>query len=297
MPDALSSLVDASFEGVAFPCSEFSFDGGRRITEHEAHLRDGAVLENGGRTAYKGTLRIPLKNTPALEARYGGELFPRLYERLRGLCESQAIGRLVHPVLGPLRAALTSWQTTGNAEDRGGVELTIGWTEHLASVAEVLDLTGEGSTVSQVQARADAATEAVQAVRPSAPSLRTSVDSATETAGRSGATAEEVRGAFGRLDTAIATARAYPEVSAATAAGYAALTAVERLADSVAQLRERFVPRGTSREYVVGRAGVSVVDVALEAYGSLDAVPRILAANAITATGSLRPGRRLVLPP
>lgn len=296
MTDALSTLVDASFEGVAFPCSEAPFEGGRRLVEHEAYLRPGAVLEDAGRSAYKGTFRIPLKNVPRLESRYGGQLFPRLYERLRGLCESKAIGRLVHPVLGPLTAGLTAWSGRVESEDRGGVEIVIGWTEHNASVAEVLDLTGEGSTVQQVQERADTATSAVQAVRPSAPSLRSSVDTATSTAARSGATAEQIRGAFGQLETDIAAARAYPEVQAATAAGYAALTAVERLGDAVVRLREQYAPRAASRVYVVDRIGVSIMDIALEAYGTLDAIPRILTANAITATTSLRPGRSVVLP-
>lgn len=296
MTDALANLVEASFEGVAFPASEAPFECSRRLVEHEAYLRDGAVLENAGRGPYKGSFKIPLKNVPALEARYGGQLFPRLFERLRGLCESKAIGRLVHPVLGPLTAGLGSWSHVVAADDRGGVELSLSWTEHSASVAEVLDLTGDGSTIQQVQTRADTADAAVQAVRPSAPSLRTATDAATATAGRSGASAEEIRGVFGQLDTSIAAARAYPEVQAATQLGFAALISVERLADAVAQLRAQYVPTAQSRSYVVGRTGVSVIDVALDAYGTLDAIPRILSANAITATSSLRPGRRLVLP-
>lgn len=296
MADALATLVDASFEGVAFPTEEAPLSCDRRLVEHAAYLRDGAALEDAGRGPYKGSFKIPLKNTPTLERRYGGQLFPRLFERLRGLAESKAIGRLVHPVLGPLTAGLTSWSSETVATDRGGVMMTIAWTEHNASVAEVLDLTGEGSTVQQVETRADTADAAVRAVRPSAASLRTVADRATSTASRSGATPEQIRGAFGELDAAIATARAYPEVQTATALGFAALTAVERLADSVATLRDQFLPERSSRVYVVSRSGISLIDLALEAYGTLDAIPRILAANAITATSSLRVGRRLVLP-
>lgn len=289
------ALVDASYEGVRFPVVRAPVEGGHDSAEHKVYLRAGAVIEPTGRQPYTGTLEIPLINAPELESRYGGSLFPRLLERLRGLFESKAIGRLVHPVLGAITAHIKTWPFEAEAESRGGVTMRVSWVEHAASVAEVLDLS-DGSTVEGTQARADAADAAVSAVAPSAPSLRTSVDSATATASQSGASPEEIRGAFSQLDADLDTVLALPELAEATSASMAALTSVERLRDAANVLREQYQPRQRSREYVVPGSGLSVTDVALEVYGSLDAVAKILAANAITATTSLRPGRRLVLP-
>lgn len=296
MPDPFEqALVDASFEGIRFPVVRAPVEGGHDSAEHKAYLRAGAVIEPTGRQPYTGTLEVPLVNAPGLESRYGGQLFPRLLEQLRGLFESTPIGRLVHPVLGALTVHIKAWPFEAEAESRGGVTMRVQWIEHAASVAEVLDLS-DGSTVESVQATADAADTAVAAVAPSAPSLRTSVDSATATASQSGASPEEIRGAFSQLDDDLDAVLAVPELGEATSASMAALTAVERLRDAVFVLREQYQPRQRSREYVVPSSGLSVVDVALEVYGSLDAVAKILAANAITATTALRPGRRLVLP-
>jgi prophage DNA circulation protein len=296
MPDPFEqALVDASYEGVRFPVSRANVEGGHDSAEHKAYLRDGAVHEPTGRQPYSGTLEVPLMNIPALESRYGGQLFPRLLERLRGLFESKPIGRLVHPVLGALDVHVKAWPFDAESESRGGVTMRLQWVEQAASVAQVVDLS-EGSTVESTQAAASTADAAVAAVAPSAPSLRTSVDTATATASRSGATAEEVRGAFSQLDSDLDTVLALPELGEATSASMAALTAVERLRDAVFVLREQYQPRQRAREYTVPLSGLSVVDIALETYGSLDAVAKILAANAITSTTSLRPGRRLVLP-
>lgn len=298
MPDAFEqSLVDASFEGVRFPVSRAPVEGGHDSAEHKTYLRAGAVIEPTGRQPYSGTLEVPLVNTPGLEARYGGGggLFPRLLERLRWTFEATPIGRLVHPVLGALTVHIKAWPFEAEAESRGGVTMRVQWIEHADTIIRGMDF-HDGSTVEGVQATADTADAAVAVVAPATVSLRTSVDTAAATASQSGASPEEIRGAFSALDEDLTDVLALPALGEATSASMAALTSVERLRDAVSVLREQYQPRQRTREYVVPSSGLSVVDVALEVYGSLDAVAKIIAANAITATTSLRPGRRLVLP-
>ncbi len=294
MTDAFSALVEASYEGVAFPCSSAPFEGGHDSVEHRAYLRRGSAIEPTGLKAYRGTLVVPLVNAPALVRRFG-TLFPDLLERLRLKFHDHPIGRLVHPVLGPLDAHIAGWPAELTAEDRGGARMTITWIEHSASVADANFSPDQGSTADQVQSRADVADAAVAVVAPGTPSLRTETDRAVEIAAASGARHEEIRAAFAELDTAITATLEFTELAEATSSAIAALTAVERLRDASFVLREQYLRRGEARTYVVPVSGMTAADVAIEVYGSLEGLPKLQAANALVST-ELRPGRRLVLP-
>jgi len=294
MADAFSALVEASYDGIGFPVTSAPVEGGHDSVEHRAYLRRGSVIEPTGLKAYRGTLVIPLVNTDGLVRRYG-TLFPDLLERLRLKFQDRPIGRLVHPLLGPLEAHVASWPVELTAEDRGGARMTLSWVENVASVADANFAPDQGDSVEQVQRRADTADAAVAVVAPGTPSLRESVDAATELAATDGSSHEEVRAAFAELDDAITATLALDELREATASSIAALTAVERLRDSSFTLREQYLRRSEAREYIVPVSGMSVADLALEVYGSLDGIAKLVAANALVST-EIRPGRRLVLP-
>lgn len=303
MSDPLSDvLLDAAYakaDGsgqLYFPARELHYDAGHDGPSLTAFGRDGAVHQPTGRRAYKGSLEIVLAQVPALVARYGS-LFPDRYRALEALLKTTPVGQMVHPLLGNLSVFVRSWNVRATPEDRAGVVLTLDWEEDRATVSDVLDVSRaeveSGDGVSSRAATADAAVASARtSTDPTANSLSRATTSELPTLTASpSASPSALTASFGRLLTTCDEVLANPAL--ARASGATALLEVERYRASVLRLRDRLLP--TPRTYTTP-VEMSAAEVALAAYGSLDSLAGLLAANALPDSSRIPAGTVLQLP-
>lgn len=259
-------LLELEYEGLKLPCSEWSHKGGHEFADHRAYLRPGAYQEPLGRSPYTGSFKCPMYNAPDLERDYG-QLFPLLCERIRGRFEERPRGRLVHPVLGALQVAITSWSFIGNSDARNGQELTFEWAEHTDSIAQVID--AADGTVQGVQAQAARVDAAVAAVDPTAPAL-----SPTITAQLAQATSP--RAGYGETATGFQTMLASVDslrtrASLAVAQASEAQMELERLRARIDEVRAQFVSTEPARTFTTPRT-MALHEVAAEVYGVVSTI-------------------------
>lgn len=298
MADEFSTLIaDASFEGILFPVETASTDSGHDAAEHTAYRRRGADIEPTGRQADRGTLTIPLVNTPALAARYG-TLFPDLYRTLRALFEEVPIGELLHPTRGTFQALIKSWHEELSPDSRSGTVLKVDWVEHNASaLAQTAPDGGPPSdttaNASELASVADAKMAAVPSsgYTPVAPTFNTQLailDGPGLTFADVGAC---FRVLFGAVDANLALA------TLATAAAYEARSALENLRAAVVAMQSRYQPqRDRVRLFTVPQT-MALWQVAQIVYGDASLDGLILAANAIEDALFVPAGRVLTILP
>lgn len=260
-------LLELEYEGVKLPCSTWSYKGGHDFADHRALNRPGAYQEHLGRAPYQGQCKCPLFNTRDLSRDYG-ELFPLLAERIRGKFESTPIGRLVHPVVGALRVAVSGWVFSGDSDARNGEELTFDWIEHTDSIAEVVDLAD--SSPQGVQAQSERADAAVAAVDSTAPATSGTVSAGLATVTSGTARSTETAAAFASMLSTIDDVRA--RATLATSEAATAQLELERLRARVVELKAQFVTNESEvRRFTLPRT-MALHEVSAEVYGVVSSV-------------------------
>jgi prophage DNA circulation protein len=294
MAAEFDELLVLEFEGVKLPCSKFPYQGGHDSAEHKAHSRPGALQEPTGRQPYTGSCTCPLFNTRELESEFG-QLYPLLSERIRGVFERSPIGRLVHPVLGPLVALVSAWSFDGNSDARNGLELTFEWREHNASVAEVIDLAD--ASPEGVAAQADIADAAVAAVAPTAPATRPSIDAGMAVVTSGNARSSELESAFRDMLAFVDDVRANADL--ASAAASTAQIELERLRARVVDVQRATTASDADVQRFTLPRTMALFEVAAEVYGqvSTTALTQLQAANSISSPLSIPAGTVLRVPP
>lgn len=295
-PSFDDTILDAEYEGVRFPVSEAPYQGGHDHAAHSAYLRPGAVYEPTGRKAYTGRLVCPMVNTADLERRYG-VLFPDLVERLRLKLQDRPIGRLVHPVLGALTVMVTDWSAEVTSDNRSGTPITLEWSEHNASVAEVVDLTeSPGRSPEDIQRRADTADAAVSAIDPSAAPLRPTMDTHLATITDETTRVSERESAFAAMDAAVTETQALDSLSESEAS--TAQLELERLRGAILQLRASTIDQDATLRVLVLPRTMSLAEVTAEVYGTVStaALAAILGANTVARPLAIPAGTTLRIP-
>jgi prophage DNA circulation protein len=125
-------ILEGNFEGVEFPVSEATTEGGHDLVEHMAYLRRGADLEPTGEQPLRGKLSIPFINDIGY-----GRLYPDVYTNFRRVMASNPIGVLTHPTEGIFEASLHKFRVVASPETRSGVMVEVEFVEHNGS--QVLD--------------------------------------------------------------------------------------------------------------------------------------------------------------
>ena len=298
MTDALlENFQLAAFDGIEFPATESTQEGGRRVTVHEAWRRAGSENVDGGRKSYTGSLTAMMLNG------FTGwpELFP---DRAAGLIlrfETGADGELRHPSLGNFTATVTDWTIRTDARIRNGIAIEFRWIEQRAST---VGLVGANPGTPAVDARADMIFTADEA------------DKALALAGASGTTpiAAPAREATG----ALASAPSYGDigarlgaVSAAVGVNASALARVTPTAAnavtlhmaraslvavtvSVERMRAMLLSDPVRETFVTVDRVMTVAELSLAHYGTPSRARDIRAANAL-ATDDIMPGTRVRL--
>ncbi len=100
------TLRPASFRGVPFEVLRTRDHGEKAVVEHEYPYRDGGEVEDMGRKARRISITAVAWG-PAYEA---------ALEKLGKALEERGAGELVHPVFGPVRAQVISWDIPQEAE-------------------------------------------------------------------------------------------------------------------------------------------------------------------------------------
>lgn len=107
------TLLPASFRGVGFEVLRTRDHGERSVVEHEYPYRDGSEIEDMGRKARRISITAVVWG-PAYEA---------ALEKLGKALDERGPGELVHPVFGPVRAQVLSWDIPHEAERPNYAEL------------------------------------------------------------------------------------------------------------------------------------------------------------------------------
>lgn len=109
------TLLPASFRGVGFEVLRTRDHGERAVVEHEYPYRDGSEVEDMGRKARRISITAVAWG-PAYEA---------ALEKLGKALDERGPGELVHPVFGPVRAQVISWDIPHEAERPNYAEVAL----------------------------------------------------------------------------------------------------------------------------------------------------------------------------
>lgn len=109
------TLLPASFRGVGFEVLRTRDHGERAVVEHEYPYRDGSEVEDMGRKARRISITAVVWG-PAYEA---------ALEKLGKALDERGPGELVHPVFGPVRVQVVSWDIPHEAERPNYAELAL----------------------------------------------------------------------------------------------------------------------------------------------------------------------------
>lgn len=289
MPDVLSTLQEASFDGLEFPVETVEVNGGNDLAEFSAFRRPGVDVQPTGRKAWRGSLVIPCINTPLLVAKYG-TLFPNLAYDLVDKFTSKPIATLTLPTFGNLTAAVGAITHTSSAEDRGGVRLRVEFIEHNATAALLSADTASGapvdasSSVPLLASTADAAGAPLPGYTPTA----STVSAQQAYLDQAPRTASQTDGAFRKMLAPVEANLSLPAM--ATLSSRDAFVAALNLRAGIIALRNAVVPSAQTRSrYTVPRT-MAVWEIALAVYGDASQVQTILSANTFTDATAVRAG-------
>lgn len=296
MTDALSTLQEASFDGLDFPVETVELQGGNDLAEFSAFRRPGVDVQPTGRKAWRGTLVIPCINTPRLVARYG-TLFPNLAYDLVEKFTSKPIAVLTLPTFGNLTAAIGGITHTSAADDRGGVRMRVEIVEHNATAALLFAETASGVPTDAAAAApiladtADVAGESLRGYQPTKPTI----DEQQDYLDAAPRTASQTDGAIRRMLAPVETNLALP--SLAGLAGRDAFVATLNLRAGVLALRNALVPSLQTRSRYTTPRTMAAWEIALAVYRDATQTALILSANAFTDPTAIRAGTVVTILP
>src|SRR5574341_411905 len=177
MADVLATtLLEASYQGIVFPCTDAPVQGGHDNLPHKAYGRRGADVETTGQREYRGTLTAAFIN--GLRGFRGVELFPLGYRTLIQTMERNPQGRLTHPTRGVMRIQIDSWTEKPSPQARNGAYIDIQWIEHNASASVNNGRSGETpqDSVQATESQLDTATDELAALPVAVTSLYSAAD-------------------------------------------------------------------------------------------------------------------------
>ena len=296
MTDALSLLPEANYDGLVFPVERLDWTGGNDLVEHVAYRRPGADVEPTGRKPYRGSMVIPLINTPALVARYG-ELFPGLRFDLLDRFASTPIATLMHPTLGQITAAIGEVSESANADDRSGVRLTVQWVEHNASVALLVGTDATSDPVNATQSTPELARAADRANLSTAgyQSTSSTISAQMDYLSASPRTFTQTQNALRVMLAPVEANLLLPALSPASA--HAAYLSLVALRSGLYALRDQLVPSAQKQSLYTTPREMADWEVAQAVYADPTLGGLIRSANSISNPLEIPAGRVLVILP
>lgn len=142
--DILSTLQECSLRGISFPIITIKEAFGHDTPQHKSVDRDGAFVENTGRNPFVFSIVAPFYATFSRRGDPKGQfvkvdalrpgnnekwsdLYPGRFELLRNACIDRTTAPFVHPLYGEFNVKVMDWESSINADERGGqlVSLTV----------------------------------------------------------------------------------------------------------------------------------------------------------------------------
>lgn len=120
--DVLATLQECSFRGVSFPIVSIKEGFSHDTPQHKSVDRDGAFVENTGRNPFGFAIVAPFYAQTLSRGKNEtwDDLYPSRFEALRTACMDRTTGDFVHPLYGTFKVKVTEWESTLNADERGG---------------------------------------------------------------------------------------------------------------------------------------------------------------------------------
>lgn len=130
--DILSQLVPCAWRGFNFPIEMVSEKGGQKLAHHIFMDKDGAYIENMGRSPYNFTIKAYFLDslTPGKNETWF-DLFPDLWTKVRSDLERRDVGIFTHPLYGDINCQAINWDATFESGIRNGVIVDIEFIETL----------------------------------------------------------------------------------------------------------------------------------------------------------------------
>lgn len=291
--DASYASLDGSVS-VAFPAGECSIEDGHDLAEHAAYRRPGVDLEPTGRVARRGRIVAELWNDLG-----EGDLFPSRYTQLIQVLGDNPIGRLTHPVYGPIVVGAKAWPHSFKPGERSGVSVPIEWVEHNASISDVIDFRGAvatdtPTTATQQAGAADAAMTAAAPAGGFTPVTPTVVAQLAAIEG-SALSYAQVTASINAMAAVITANLALPIFAAASA--HPAVAALEALRATVYALRSRYLPEQSRTWQYTVPSTMADWQVALEVYRDASKASLIRLANRLADPSFIPAGTLLTILP
>lgn len=152
MSGILSDLPLLKWRGLSAPCTSSSYDGGHRQSERLYPFIDAAGHDNVGRAAY----RIPDTTLLFHNGIKPSDWYPHKWNEFHEALRDGTAGPLEHPDLGPVLARVLTWHVVLDAGNRGGVTVTVAWTETRDNLEEDAAFVGPDVSPKAAAEQADA---------------------------------------------------------------------------------------------------------------------------------------------
>lgn len=293
------TILEAEFEGIKFPVASADTDTGHDFAAHAAYRIPGDDVEWLGRKSDKGTLVVPLHSgvTGA-----GPDLYPGRYWRLLNKIKRSPMGRLVHPVRGPMTALLHSWHESFHGDERSGVTLQIGWIEHNATAALqrpirlLAQVAGTPEAVSQRAVDFDGylLTFLNYARVPDPPAeIASLINSSLSLLAVGALTTSAVKAEIDYMSEETVARMLYAPLR--SAAGYPVMASLIDLWASIFALQDSLLATAQEQSFVTSTP-MSIVDLSLMVYGDATRTGDIYASNTITNPVLIPAGTKIMVP-
>lgn len=153
--DVIAGLPELRWRGLRAPCVLAPLRGAHDQGERRVPYRDAAGHDHTGRQPYVVNAKLLFIETIELGA--FTENLPRWLPAL----EDGTSDKLIHPIRGPIRARVLSWEIDFNSSSRAGVVVDVQWTETVDNFEDGAVLSKLDLDPSQVAEAADAAMASV----------------------------------------------------------------------------------------------------------------------------------------
>lgn len=125
--DVLATLQECSIRGVSFPAVSINESFDHDLPQHKGVDRDGAFVENTGRNPFVFQIVAPMiaQSLARGKNETWNDLYPARYNQLRDACVDRSTCDFVHPLYGTFKVKVSLWQSSMNADERGGQMVSI----------------------------------------------------------------------------------------------------------------------------------------------------------------------------
>lgn len=286
------TLSTAAYDGVEFPASGLTTDGGHDSAKHQGYGQRGADIETTGPQPEAVRCRAVMQN--GLRGWSGPALYPTQYQRLLRALRSTPEGFLTHPTRGVMTVHVDHFSEVVSETSRRGVVLELSFTEQRGE-SDLLEMAPPAASALDDAVTAAAAADASKPAGVRAgTSLVEEVAAARAFVEGAGRTLAQARARVGALLAAIDARAGDAAAQGVTAHAYRAALVATR----AALLRYRNGALATSgrTHVVVEEASLARIAADPRVFGDASRAAELARANVVLDPTRVPAGTVLVIP-